>query len=81
MVSLTELDLLLLKYYSRDKRCWRAWKHKKEILSMKCPKCRTDNPETNKFCPECGTKFIKNCPQCGAERFLGRMNDRVKKKI
>jgi len=38
---------------------------------MKCPKCQAENPETNKFCPECGTKFVQVCPQCGAERLLG----------
>lgn len=24
---------------------------------MKCPKCHSDNPETLKFCGECGTKL------------------------
>ena len=24
---------------------------------MKCPKCRTDNPETQRFCGGCGTQL------------------------
>jgi class 3 adenylate cyclase len=36
---------------------------------MKCPKCQADNPETKKFCPECGTKLSKHCPHCGSEIF------------
>ncbi|HCS49105.1 MAG TPA: hypothetical protein DIW61_12955, partial [Candidatus Aminicenantes bacterium] len=26
-------------------------------MSIKCPKCKTDNPETLKFCGECGTQL------------------------
>ena len=26
-------------------------------MAMKCPKCRADNPETQRFCGECGTKL------------------------
>lgn len=25
---------------------------------MKCPKCHFDNPETTRFCSECGTKLL-----------------------
>jgi serine/threonine protein kinase/ribosomal protein L40E len=32
---------------------------------MKCPKCQAENPETRKFCRECGTKLIAICPKCG----------------
>jgi len=32
---------------------------------MECWKCRTDNPEGQKFCGECGTKLEKSCPKCG----------------
>jgi class 3 adenylate cyclase/tetratricopeptide (TPR) repeat protein len=31
---------------------------------MKCPECKTDNPDHRKFCRECGEKFILPCPQC-----------------
>ena len=34
---------------------------------MKCPECQTENPETRKFCRECGAKLILFCPQCGSE--------------
>jgi serine/threonine protein kinase len=27
-------------------------------MAVKCPKCRSDNPETLKFCGECGTSLI-----------------------
>ena len=33
---------------------------------MKCPKCQFDNPETLKFCGECGAKLEKICPHCNA---------------
>ncbi|MBC8185446.1 zinc ribbon domain-containing protein [candidate division KSB1 bacterium] len=32
---------------------------------MKCPKCQTDNPDTQKFCGECGTKLEIICSNCG----------------
>jgi class 3 adenylate cyclase/tetratricopeptide (TPR) repeat protein len=34
---------------------------------MKCPKCQADNPDTQKFCGECGSKLEKACPACGAK--------------
>jgi len=34
---------------------------------VKCPKCQTENPETRKFCSECGAKLQLICPQCGFE--------------
>jgi len=34
---------------------------------MKCQKCQTENPETRKFCSECGAKLLLICPQCGFE--------------
>jgi hypothetical protein len=38
---------------------------------MKCPKCQTENPETRKFCRECGAKLIMLCPRCRSENFPG----------
>jgi class 3 adenylate cyclase/tetratricopeptide (TPR) repeat protein len=38
---------------------------------MKCPKCQTENLETKKFCPKCGTKLSLLCPQCGSEYLPG----------
>ena len=38
---------------------------------MKCPECQTENPETRKFCRECGAKLICLCPQCGSENLPG----------
>ena len=32
---------------------------------MKCPKCQFENPDTQKFCGECGSKLDKVCPNCG----------------
>jgi class 3 adenylate cyclase len=32
---------------------------------MKCPKCQHENPDTQKFCGECGAKLEKICPNCG----------------
>ena len=32
---------------------------------MKCPKCQFDNPNTQSFCGDCGTKLLKYCPECG----------------
>jgi predicted ATPase/class 3 adenylate cyclase len=38
---------------------------------MKCPECRTENPETRKFCRECGCKLLLVCPDCGFENTPG----------
>ena len=38
---------------------------------MKCPECQTENPETRKFCRECGAKLILLCPQCSSENLPG----------
>jgi class 3 adenylate cyclase/tetratricopeptide (TPR) repeat protein len=32
---------------------------------MKCPNCQHENPDTQKFCGECGAKLEKPCPDCG----------------
>ena len=34
---------------------------------MICPRCQTENPETKKFCTECGGKLSLVCPHCQAE--------------
>ena len=34
---------------------------------MNCPTCGHKNPETSKFCLECGGRFALHCAQCGAE--------------
>jgi ribosomal protein L40E len=34
---------------------------------MKCPKCQHDNPNSAKFCTECGTKLENLCSKCGAK--------------
>ena len=38
---------------------------------MKCPECKTDNPEHRKFCRECGEKLLLLCPQCNTENIPG----------
>jgi class 3 adenylate cyclase/tetratricopeptide (TPR) repeat protein len=32
---------------------------------MQCPKCQTENPESKKFCRECGAELMLVCPHCG----------------
>ena len=43
---------------------------------MKCPECQIENPETRKFCKECGAKLVLVCPHCHfenlpADKFCG----------
>jgi hypothetical protein len=38
---------------------------------MKCPKCQTENPDTRKFCRECGAKLILLCSKCNSENLPG----------
>jgi class 3 adenylate cyclase/tetratricopeptide (TPR) repeat protein len=38
---------------------------------MECPKCQTENPETRKFCRECGAKLLIICPECDFKNFPG----------
>jgi class 3 adenylate cyclase/tetratricopeptide (TPR) repeat protein len=38
---------------------------------MECPNCQTENPDTRKFCRECGDKFLLICSQCNAENIPG----------
>ncbi len=32
---------------------------------MQCPKCQFENPDTQKFCGECGSKLERVCSNCG----------------
>ncbi|HEX9091523.1 MAG TPA: AAA family ATPase [Anaerolineales bacterium] len=34
---------------------------------MICPHCQTDNPDTERFCRNCGQKLFRKCPNCQAE--------------
>ena len=34
---------------------------------MQCPECQIENPDTQKFCGECGAKLEKICPGCEAK--------------
>ena len=38
---------------------------------MKCPKCQTENPETRKFCRECGARLTLLCSKCNSENLPG----------
>jgi len=37
---------------------------------MKCPKCQFENPDTQKFCGQCGGELEKACPNCGEDNPL-----------
>jgi len=37
---------------------------------MRCPKCQFDNPDSAKFCSECGNKLEIACPECGKTNLL-----------
>ncbi|TET44024.1 MAG: zinc-ribbon domain-containing protein, partial [Dehalococcoidia bacterium] len=34
-------------------------------------KCQTENPETRKFCRQCGAKLSQVWPRCGSENLPG----------
>lgn len=38
---------------------------------MKCLECHTENPDTRKFCRECGNKLLLLCPACTSENIPG----------
>jgi ribosomal protein L40E len=33
---------------------------------MKCVSCKADNPQTNRFCTQCGSELPITCSRCGA---------------
>ena len=39
--------------------------------SMACPRCRTENPSSHRFCVECGQAMPSACPRCGFVRDPG----------
>ena len=41
------------------------------MAAVRCPTCETGNPETSKFCGECGTRLSSSCPECGTELAAG----------
>lgn len=36
------------------------------MITIKCPKCETDNLYDAEFCRHCGLRLAKDCPSCGA---------------
>lgn len=49
---------------------------------MKCLKCQLENPDTQKFCGQCGAKLERLCPECGFSnpyeyRFCGECGQRL----
>ena len=39
---------------------------------MRCSKCNSDNPQSKKFCGDCGAPLGNLCPKCGAESPAGK---------
>lgn len=37
---------------------------------MECPRCRTENPASHRFCSGCGQKLARACPDCQFENSL-----------
>ena len=35
-------------------------------MTALCSQCRAQNPDTSKFCGQCGTRLVVGCPSCGA---------------
>jgi len=53
---------------------------------MKCSECQTENPDTQKFCGECGTKLERVCPNCSANnpsqyKFCGECGSDLRQSI
>ncbi len=38
---------------------------------VKCPRCKSENLRTRKFCRDCGEKLLTLCTRCGHENHLG----------
>lgn len=36
------------------------------MITIKCPKCQTDNLYDAEFCRHCGIRLAKDCPKCGS---------------
>jgi len=36
------------------------------MITIKCPRCQTDNLYDAEFCRHCGLRLAKDCPRCGA---------------
>ncbi|MBV9739751.1 MAG: AAA family ATPase [Hyphomicrobiales bacterium] len=39
---------------------------------MECPQCRATNPDSKRFCGECGSPLVATCPSCGAPAGPGK---------
>jgi len=53
-----------------------------EGLTMKCPKCHSENPEENRFCGKCGGKLKIMCPDCNSSnpfefKFCGKCGSKL----
>ncbi len=49
---------------------------------MRCGNCNAENPESGKFCLECGAALVRKCPHCGAPnppsaKFCGECGERL----
>lgn len=38
---------------------------------MKCPDCKTENPDTRKYCRKCGAELLIICSQCDSKNLPG----------
>jgi len=39
---------------------------------MRCDKCGSDNPDTKRFCGDCGATLANRCAKCGADNLPGK---------
>jgi class 3 adenylate cyclase/tetratricopeptide (TPR) repeat protein len=42
-----------------------------EPTPMRCPSCQTENPDSSKFCRECGNRLSLTCANCGTNLLPG----------